>query len=208
MTQQQSQQPVGPPATAANPSTGSVERNGINPVPDTERHGTPRSLFWPWAASGLSLLSIAYGVYLMGLGLSPWQTIVTGALGYVLSFLLVGLVSVAGARTGAPTMALGRAAFGTQGNKLPTVFSYVSNVGWETVLVALSLAVATAVGLGLVTSGDPHIARAVGFLLTDGAARGTLGAMNLGVVVALAVAAALYACTASLAGRPTSGGTR
>ena len=72
----------------------------------------------------------------------------------------------------------------------------------------LSLAVATAVGLGLVTSGDPQIARAVGFLLTDGAARGTLGAMNLGVVVALAVAAALYACTASLAGRPTSGGTR
>ncbi|MGW7019666.1 cytosine permease [Streptomyces decoyicus] len=138
MTQQQSQQPVGPPATAANPSTGSVERNGIHPVPDAERHGTPKSLLWPWAASGLSLLSIAYGVYLMGLGLSPWQTIVTGALGYVLSFLLVGLVSVAGARTGAPTMALGRAAFGTQGNKLPTVFSYLSNVGWETVLVALS----------------------------------------------------------------------
>ncbi|WP_406205785.1 hypothetical protein [Streptomyces decoyicus] len=78
-------------------------------------------------------------------------------------------------------------------------------LGWPAVL---SLAVATAVGLGLVTSGDPHIARAVGFLLTDGAARGTLGAMNLGVVMALAVAAALYACTASLAGRPTSGGTR
>ncbi|MFD3418954.1 purine-cytosine permease family protein [Streptomyces decoyicus] len=495
MTQQQSQQRPAPPEAPANPSTGSVERNGIDPVPDAERHGTPRSLFWPWAASGLSLLSIAYGVYLMGLGLSPWQTIVTGALGYVLSFLLVGLISVAGARTGAPTMAIGRASFGTQGNKLPTVFSYVSNVGWETVLVALSslggsailarvapgtfaradgetpttaaqalcfvvtavsvvvvgifghalimkvqkyltgaitaltvvymvlmadridpsalgngpsgslgtciggvvfamtllglgwvncgadysrylprtssgravtwwttlggvlpplallvfgvllnagdpklaraaaadpvgalaaelptwflvpyllaaiggfasgaimdiyssglsmlalgipvrrhlavlvdgalmafggwyvlfvspsffatfqaflsvigvamaawtavflveqwrrrhtgfeltsvralgwpavlsLAVATAVGLGLITSGDPHIARAVGFLLTDGAARGTLGAMNLGVVVALAVAAALYACTASLADRPASGGTR
>ncbi|MFI6765154.1 purine-cytosine permease family protein [Streptomyces sp. NPDC050355] len=137
MTQQQEREELGPPA-AANTSAGLVERNGIDPVPDAERHGTPRSLFWPWAASGLSLLGIAYGIYLMGLGLSPWQAIVTGALGYVLSFLLVGLVSVAGARTGAPTMAIGRASFGRQGNKLPTLFSYVSNVGWETVLVALS----------------------------------------------------------------------
>ncbi|MEW1747652.1 purine-cytosine permease family protein [Streptomyces angustmyceticus] len=137
MTQQQSRGRVGS-AAAPSPSVGAVERHGIDPVPDAERHGSPRSLFWPWAASGLSLLSVAYGVYLMGLGLGPWQTIVTGALGYVLSFVLVGLVSVAGARTGAPTMAVGRACFGTQGNKLPTVFSYVSNVGWETVLVALS----------------------------------------------------------------------
>ncbi|REK87968.1 thiamine permease [Streptomyces inhibens] len=117
---------------------GTVERNGIGPVPESERHGTPRSLFWPWAASGLSLLCVAYGIYLMGLGLNPWQAIVTGAIGYVLSFLLVGLISIAGARTGAPTMAIGRASFGLHGNKLPTLFSYVSNVGWETVLVALS----------------------------------------------------------------------
>ncbi|MFI9045424.1 purine-cytosine permease family protein [Streptomyces sp. NPDC053427] len=137
MTQQQTRGRDGGGA-GAQASAGTVERNGINPVPESERHGTPRSLFWPWAASGLSLLCIAYGSYLMGLGLSPWQAIATGAIGYVLSFLLVGLISVAGARTGAPTMAIGRSAFGLRGNKLPTVFSYVSNVGWETVLVALS----------------------------------------------------------------------
>ncbi|MGP8297405.1 purine-cytosine permease family protein [Streptomyces inhibens] len=137
MTQQQSHERHGPPATV-NAPMGTVERNGIDPVPESERHGTARSLFWPWAASGLSLLCVAYGIYLMGLGLNPWQAIVTGAIGYVLSFLLVGLISIAGARTGAPTMAIGRASFGLHGNKLPTLFSYVSNVGWETVLVALS----------------------------------------------------------------------
>ncbi|MGG2460234.1 purine-cytosine permease family protein [Streptomyces sp. RGM 3693] len=140
MTQQQAaQSPERRTASAAaSPSATAVERNGIDPVPDVERHGTPRSLFWPWAGSGLSLLCLAYGIYVMGLGLNAWQAVVTGTIGYVLSFVLVGLVSVAGARTGAPTMAIGRAAFGRQGNKLPTVFSYVSNVGWETVLVALS----------------------------------------------------------------------
>lgn len=35
-------------------------------------------------------------------------------------------------------MTLGRAAFGIQGNKLPAALSYISNVGWETVLVTLS----------------------------------------------------------------------
>ncbi|MFJ9407619.1 purine-cytosine permease family protein [Streptomyces sp. NPDC101393] len=137
MTQQQSPEQHGL-GSGANTLAGAVERNGINPVPESERHGTPRSLFWPWAASGLSLLCLAYGSYLMGLGLSPWQAVAGGAVGYVLSFLLVGLVSVAGARTGAPTMAIGRVAFGRQGNRLPALFGYVSNVGWETVLVALS----------------------------------------------------------------------
>lgn len=123
---------------APNRDAFTVEQNGIEPVPDAERHGTPASLFWPWAAANLSLAGVAFGVYMVGLGLSLAQAVVAGALGYVLSFFLVGVVSVAGARTGAPTMAIGRASFGTHGNKLPTFFSYVSNVGWETVLITLS----------------------------------------------------------------------
>lgn len=124
--------------TTVNTFAGTVEQNGINPVPEAERHSTPASLFWPWAASNLSLVGVAFGIYLMGLGLSLWQAVATGAIGYLVSFALVGLVSVAGARTGMPTMAISRFSFGRHGNKLPTLFSYVSNVGWETVLVTLS----------------------------------------------------------------------
>ncbi|MGA8116321.1 MAG: cytosine permease [Actinocatenispora sp.] len=116
----------------------SVERNGINAVPDGQRHGRARDLFWPWAASNLSLFGIAYGVYVVGLGLGLVPAIGAGILGYLASFLLVGLVAVAGSRSGVPTMTLGRAAFGYTGNRLPTLFSYISNVGWETVLVTLS----------------------------------------------------------------------
>ncbi|TDD52371.1 thiamine permease [Nonomuraea terrae] len=118
--------------------TMAVEQNGINAVPEGERHGRPRDLFWPWAGSNLSLFGVAFGVYIVGLGLGVIPAIVTGALGYALSFLLVGLVAVGGSRSGVPTMTLGRAPFGYQGNKLPTLFSYVSNVGWEIVLVTLA----------------------------------------------------------------------
>ncbi|MEV0386181.1 cytosine permease [Nonomuraea sp. NPDC050643] len=120
--------------------TMAVEQNGINAVPEAERHGRPRDLFWPWAGSNLSLFGVAFGVYIvgLGLGLGVVPAIITGAVGYALSFLLVGLVAVGGARSGVPTMTLGRAPFGYQGNKLPALFSYVSNVGWEIVLVTLS----------------------------------------------------------------------
>jgi purine-cytosine permease-like protein len=118
--------------------TMTVEQNGINAVPAAERHGKPFDLFWPWAGSNLSLFGVAFGVYIVGLGLGVFPAIITGAVGYVLSFALVGLVAIGGTRSGVPTMTLGRAPFGYQGNKLPAVLSYVSNVGWETVLVTLS----------------------------------------------------------------------
>lgn len=134
--------------------TMAVERNGINAVPEAERRGRPSDLFWPWAGANLSLFGVAFGVYIVGLGLGVIPAIVTGAVGYALSFGLVGLVAVAGARSGVPTMTLGRAAFGYQGNKLPTLLSYVSNVGWETVLVTLAAQGGAAI-LGRVAPGVP-----------------------------------------------------
>jgi nucleobase:cation symporter-1, NCS1 family len=64
--------------------------------------------------------------------------------GIVFSFLLCGFIAVAGKRGSAPTMVLGRAAFGVNGNKLPSLVSWLLTVGWETVLVILAtLATAT-----------------------------------------------------------------
>src|SRR4051812_19698153 len=135
--------------------TMAVEQNGINAVPAEERRGRPSGLFWPWAGSNLSLFGVAFGVYIVGLGLGVFPAIVAGTLGYVLSFALVGLVAAAGSRSGVPTMTLGRAAFGYQGNKLPAVLSYISNVGWETVLVTLSAQGGAAI-LGRLAPGLSH----------------------------------------------------
>ncbi len=56
-----------------------------------------------------------------------------------------------------------------------------------------SLITATAVGLGLVTSKDPHIGALLGYLFTPAARDGGLGSSNVGVFVALGVAAVIYA---------------
>jgi NCS1 nucleoside transporter family len=115
-----------------------IERNGINPIPDSERHGRPAELFWIWCAANISVLAIVYGAIVVSYGLNVWQAVLAGLIGTWLSFLLVGLVSLAGKQAGAPTLVLSRAPFGLRGNGLPTLVSYISLVGWETVLVALS----------------------------------------------------------------------
>ncbi|HEX5936293.1 MAG TPA: cytosine permease [Actinomycetota bacterium] len=116
-----------------------IETNGINPIPDSERHGNAKELFWIWCASNISILGITYGAFLVAFyGLNLWQGLLAGALGTILSFLLVGYVSLAGMLGGAPTLVLSRAPFGVTGNAIPTTISYLSLVGWEIILVALA----------------------------------------------------------------------
>jgi purine-cytosine permease-like protein len=121
-----------------------IEMNGINVISDSERKGHPRDLFWPWFAANVSVLGLSYGAFVLGFGISFWQAVVVSLVGIIVSFLLVGFIAVAGKRGSAPTMVLGRAAFGVNGNKLPSVISWLLTVGWETVLVILAtLATAT-----------------------------------------------------------------
>ncbi|HYO33553.1 MAG TPA: cytosine permease [Nocardioidaceae bacterium] len=157
------------PAPGASPSVGglTVEQNGINVIAESERKGQPRDLFWPWCAANISVLGLAYAAFVLYFGLSFWQALVAAVIGTVLSFLLVGLVSLAGKRGSAPTMTLSRAAFGVRGNALPTFVSYLLLVGWETALVALStLATATIFGLLGWSSGD--VTKVLAFLVVAG----------------------------------------
>src|SRR5260370_3328233 len=121
-----------------------IEMNGINVISDSERKGHPRDLFWPWFAANVSVLGLSYGAFVLGFGISFWEAVVVSIVGIVVSFLLCGFIAVAGKRGSAPTMVLGRAAFGVNGNKLPSVISWLLTVGWETILVILAtLATAT-----------------------------------------------------------------
>ncbi|SDT25706.1 purine-cytosine permease family protein [Microlunatus soli] len=124
-----------------------VEQNGLNTIAEEERHGTPRSLFWPWFAANVSVLGISYGSFVLGFGLSAVQAIIVGVIGTVLSFALCGVISLVGKRGSAPTMVLARPAFGVRGSRVPAVVSWMITVGWETSLVSLAvLATSTVFG--------------------------------------------------------------
>jgi nucleobase:cation symporter-1, NCS1 family len=141
----------------------SIETNGINAIPDEERHGRPVELFWIWFAANVSILGMFFGLALVTFyGLNLPQALVAGVLGTVISFTLVGLISLAGKRGGAPTLTLSRAAFGVVGNALPTAVSYLALVGWETILVALASLAAQAI-LDRLGIGGGNVSLAIAF---------------------------------------------
>src|ERR1700722_9144779 len=127
----------------ANPESDrpwSIETNGTNVIPDSDRHGNPRELFWIWAGANIGILGITYGAFLVVFySLNIVQGIVAAVLGAVLGFLLVGAVGLAGKRAGAPTLVISRAAFGVDGNYLPAAISYLSFIGWEIVVTTLAV---------------------------------------------------------------------
>ncbi|HEY5394871.1 MAG TPA: cytosine permease [Trebonia sp.] len=56
----------------ASDRAGRIETHGIDYVPDSDRHGTARSLFVVWAASNVTYLYIVLGGTLVLLGLDVW----------------------------------------------------------------------------------------------------------------------------------------
>ncbi|MGJ6981163.1 purine-cytosine permease family protein [Aestuariimicrobium soli] len=129
-----------------------IEQQGIDVIAESDRKGTPRSLFWPWCASNVSVLAVSWGAYLLDFGISFGQAVFVTLLGVVGSFLLVGLVSLVGQRGSAPTMVLSRAVFGVRGNILPGIVSYLLLLGWEIVLTSMAVlssqTVADRLGIG------------------------------------------------------------
>ena len=147
--------------------SGRLELNGINIISESERGGTARSLFWPWAAGNVSLLALSYGSFFLGFGISFWQATLAAIIGTVGSFLVVAISSLAGKRSNAPTMTLSRAAFGVKGNRLPGLLSYLTFVGWETILVSLAT-LATQTVLARVGHINHNLAGVIGFLFAAG----------------------------------------
>ncbi len=141
-----------------------LELNGPNVIAESERSGKARSLFWPWAGANVSLLALSYGAFFLGFGVSFRQATWAAIVGTVLSFLVVGISSLAGKRSNAPTMILSRAAFGVKGNIVPGALSYLIFVGWETVLVSLAT-LATGTVFMRVGHIDHNVALIIGFLI-------------------------------------------
>jgi NCS1 family nucleobase:cation symporter-1 len=112
-----------------------IELHGIEPIDDYERHGSPFELFWVWFAANIGILGIVYGGILTSSGLNLWQSLLVALIAPAISFLLVGALSIAGKWGGAPMLTLSRAPFGIRGNLLPTLISWISLVGWETITV-------------------------------------------------------------------------
>ena len=124
-----------------------VEMAGLDVIPESDRKGKPSDLFMPWFAANISVLGISWGSWVLGFGLSLTQAVIVSVVGVALSFLVCGLIAIAGKRGSAPTLVLSRAAFGFNGNRISAAISWILTVGWETFLAIMAVqATATVMG--------------------------------------------------------------
>ena len=119
------------------PPITSIEQRGIEYVPQDSRWGKPSSLFWMWAGAVWNVEFVVYGALaVIVFGLSFAQAVLVILVGN-LFYLLTGLSSLQGPEAGTTTFAISRAPFGPRGNKLPSFFNWVTQVGFEIEGIAL-----------------------------------------------------------------------
>ena len=127
------------PQSQRSESRLAVETVGLDVIAEADRKGKPADLFMPWFAANISVLGISWGAWVLGFGLSLVQALLISVVGLTLSFLLCGLVAIAGK--------LSRAAFGYHGNRVSALISWILTVGWETFLAIMAVqATATVMG--------------------------------------------------------------
>jgi nucleobase:cation symporter-1, NCS1 family len=126
------------------PAITSIERRGIEHVPGSSRWGGPSSLFWMWAGAVWNVEFVVYGgLAVVVFGLSFAQAVVVIVIGN-LFYALTGLASVQGPRAGTTAFAISRASFGPNGNRMPSFFNWVTQVGFEIEGIALVVLAAVA----------------------------------------------------------------
>src|SRR2546421_1603368 len=152
-----------------------VETRGIEPIPPSERKGSPRDVAWLWVAAFANFVSLITGGLLVTFGLGVGEAIVAVAAGSVLAAILHGLLSVAGPRYGTTQVVAARHAFGIRGAYGGAFFTVFLAVGWFAVDCVIA---AQAIG---------QLARLAGFPQGN-----ALNGFALAVVVIVSILVAVY----------------
>ncbi|MDR6972866.1 cytosine permease [Leifsonia shinshuensis] len=126
---------------------GRVETHGADYVPESERHGSPRSLFSVWAGSNIIYLYFVLGSLMVILGLNIWQSILVVVAGNLV-WIAVGYLAISGPSSGSPSEVISRAFYGVNGNRVMQIL-----IGWLVGVLyeAINLSVGALAGVALVT---------------------------------------------------------
>ncbi|HXY44933.1 MAG TPA: cytosine permease [Acidimicrobiales bacterium] len=107
-----------------------LEQRGIELIPDSDRAMKPAGLFWLWAGATWNVEYLVYGALVVSFGLSFGQAIVAILVGNLV-YAFLGIASLWGPETGTTQLMVSRAPFGRNGNRAPSLFNWITQVGFE-----------------------------------------------------------------------------
>ncbi len=109
---------------------GAVEQHGIDPIPISDRHGSPFELFKLWVGANVNYVVIVTGAFALSVGVTFVQAVIAILVGNLIGCLMVGLTSIQGPRTGTSGMMTSRVCFGQLGSVLPKIVNVISALSW------------------------------------------------------------------------------
>ena len=107
-----------------------LEQRGIEHVADADRALRPRNLFWMWTGAIWNVEFLVYGALIVSFGLSFWQAVLAILVGNVF-YVFLGWASLSGPKSGTTAFMVSRAPFGRNGNRAPSLFNWITQVGFE-----------------------------------------------------------------------------
>lgn len=126
-------------AEKAGDRPASLEKYGIEHIPERERHGSSSRVFTLWFAANLTVADYVIGALsTLAFGLTVAQSLPILALGNILGGLFLGLSTAMGPSLGLPQMFSSRTSFGRKGNYIPGALNWISTAGWFTVNTILA----------------------------------------------------------------------
>ncbi|WP_067181477.1 purine-cytosine permease family protein [Microtetraspora niveoalba] len=177
-----------------------IETYGIDHIPEHERYGRPRDMFFVWAGANVNYLSIVLGGSLVLLGLDIWQSLAVILLGN-LFWVFNGILAVSGPVSGTPCSVLTRATYGIRGNRVGVI---VTNWAVCVAYAAINLGMGSLSGFALLDHLGVTVTTAVQAAVVAVLAGGTLlvSIYGHGLIVRLSplFTAALAICLTVLAG--------
>ncbi|MDA4128416.1 MAG: cytosine permease [Thaumarchaeota archaeon] len=112
----------------------SLEKYGIEHIPDEERHGSAGRVFTLWFAANLTVADYVIGVLsVLVFHLTVLQAVPVLIVGNLLGGIMVGLSAAMGPKLGFPQMFSSRSSFGRKGNYVVGGLNWISTIGWFSV---------------------------------------------------------------------------
>ena len=108
----------------------SIEQHAIEPIPITDRHGSPGELFRLWVGANVNYVVLITGSLAIVQGLSFKESISAIVVGNLLGCAMVGFASIMGPKTGTAGIVTTRTSFGQLGAILPILISTLAAIGW------------------------------------------------------------------------------
>ncbi|MGA9078006.1 MAG: cytosine permease [Acidimicrobiales bacterium] len=107
-----------------------LEQRGIEHVADADRKLRPAGLFWMWTGAIWNVEFLVYGALIVSFGLSFWQAVLAILVGNIF-YVFLGWASLSGPKSGTTAFMVSRAPFGRNGNRAPSLFNWITQVGFE-----------------------------------------------------------------------------